>query len=217
MRVIYFGDGGSVFSNRLFHALTSTNAEIRAVIDAPKRNWRSTNTADTGKWEPCTDWAGRRGIPLRIGEDPNGEAALRFFADCRPDLYIAVGYNRLLKDRALSIPRLGAVNFHASLLPAYRGKHPLYWALKNKEPLAGLTVHFMDPGLDTGDILYQVRVPVRENDTVAGLYSRIMDKSTELMDRLIEDARKGSLSGVPQEAFPWKPSYYSSIPEEEET
>ena len=216
MRVVFFGDGENVFSNRHFRALLETDARIEAVVDAPKVNWHSTNTAGAGEIESFLEWAEKKDVPVLRTEDPNARKSLRTLAALDPDLFIAVGYNRRLKDDLLSIPRLGAVNFHASLLPAYRGKHPLYWALQNGEPLVGLTVHFMDPGLDTGDILYQVRVAVGEGDTVAGLYARIMDRSTGLMGRLIEDSKKGHLHGVPQEDFPWEPSYYSSLPGEDE-
>ena len=214
MRVVFFGDGENIFSNRHFHALLETDARIEAVVDAPKANWRSTNTADSGEVESFVVWAERCGVPVRKDENPNTPDTVQALAALDPELFIAVGYTKRIKDGLLSVPRLGAVNFHASLLPAYRGKHPLYWALENKEPLVGLSVHFMDPGLDTGNIVYQVEVAVRENDTVASLYARIMDLSTGLVVRLLEDAKEGRLHGTPQEDFPWEPSYYSSLPEE---
>jgi methionyl-tRNA formyltransferase len=94
-------------------------------------------------------------------------------------------------------------------LPAYRGKHPLFWALRNGERWAGLTVHVMDSGLDTGDILYQVRVRTRRDDSVAALYDRIMERSVQLVGRLIADAEGGKLRRTPQgEAGA---SYYSSV------
>lgn len=215
MRVVFFGDGENIFSNRHFHALLETDARIVTVVDAPKVNWRSTNTTDPGEFESCVEWAEKNGVPVVRSKNPNTPETVRILAALDPDLFVAVGYTRLIKDSLLSIPRLGAVNFHASLLPAYRGKHPLYWALQNRELLVGLTVHFMDSGLDTGDILYQVEVAVREDDTVASLYARIMDRSTELVSRLIGDAENDNLRGTPQEDFPWEPSYYSSLPGEE--
>jgi methionyl-tRNA formyltransferase len=72
----------------------------------------------------------------------------------------------------------------------------------------------MDTDFDTGNILYQIQVKVEGNDTVASLYTRIMDKSVALIPRLISDAHSGRLTATPQEQFPWKPSYYSSTAEE---
>ncbi len=215
INVVFFGDGGNVFSNRHFHALRKTDVHIQAVVDAPKKKWKSTNTAAETDLDSFIEWGKRQEVPVITAEDPNDDETLRFLSGLGSDLYIAVGYNRLLKSELLSLPSIGAVNFHASLLPAYRGKHPLYWALQNNEALAGLSVHFMDAGLDTGDIIYQIHVETRKNDTVPELYIRSMDKSVGLMSRLIDDARTGELKGAPQDQFPWTPSYYSSLPGED--
>jgi methionyl-tRNA formyltransferase len=118
----------------------------------------------------------------------------------------------LLKPPLLSIPRIVAINFHASLLPAYRGKHPVFWALRNGERQTGLTAHVMDPRFDTGDILYQVRVRTRKRDTVSTLYDRIIEKSVSLVPRLIGDVSQGTLKHTPQPEA--SASYYSSISDE---
>jgi len=130
-----------------------------------------------------------------------------------PDLLLAAGYSQLLREQILSIPRLLPVNFHASLLPAYRGKHPVFWALRNGERWSGLTVHVMDAGLDTGDILYQVRVRIREQDSVVTLYDRIMDQSVKLVGLLVKDAEEGILQLRPQPEA--GASYYSSVDEDD--
>ncbi len=105
------------------------------------------------------------------------------------------------------------MNFHASLLPAYRGKHPLFWALRNGERRAGLTVHRMDAGLDTGDILYQVAVPTRRRDSVEMLYERVMDRSVSLVSRLLDDLEAGV---VPRRLQPARgASYYSAASEDD--
>jgi len=133
--------------------------------------------------------------------------------DLSPDLVLVVGYARILGRRLLAVPRIVAANFHASLLPAYRGKHPVFWALRNGERHAGLTVHVMDVGLDTGDILYQVRVRTRKCDSVATLYDRIMDRSVGLVPRLVDDAENRRLRPRPQGQC--GASYYSSVSEED--
>jgi methionyl-tRNA formyltransferase len=129
-----------------------------------------------------------------------------------PELFLAAGYLSLLGAELLAVPRL-AVNFHASLLPAYRGKHPLFWALRNGERRAGLSVHLMDLGFDTGDILYQVRVRVHPDDTVASLYERITARSLPLVERLVAEAGEGNLRPRPQPAR--GASRYFSVGEED--
>ena len=128
-------------------------------------------------------------------------------------MFVAAGYIQILKPSLLAIPRIVAANFHASLLPAYRGKHPVFWALRNGERSAGLTVHVMQAGLDTGDILFQVRLRTRKRDSVATLYDRIMDGSLGLVRRLVDDAANGTLHRKPQARA--GASYYSSTSEED--
>ena len=119
-------------------------------------------------------------------------------ADLAPHLFVSVGYELMLGEMLLSVPGIVAANFHPSLLPAYRGKHPVLHALRQGERWIGLTVHVMDTGLNTGDILYQVRVRVRKGDSVATVLDRIMNKSVDLVSQLVADAENGRLSPKPQ-------------------
>ena len=210
MRVVFFGNSESAFSNRHYAALRAAPCTVAAVVDAPPAKRASTNpTAPTTNFVADAQAAG---IPTGAPASPNTADCVASLAALAPDLFVAVGYTNLLKSALLQTPRLLAVNFHASLLPAYRGRHPLYWALKNGEKAAGLTVHLMDEGFDTGDILYQAAVPIEPADTVASLYERVMDASTPLVERLIRDAAAGALVRTPQGAV--GASYYGRISQE---
>jgi methionyl-tRNA formyltransferase len=212
MRVVFFGNSQSVFSNRHFQALVKTSCEPVGVVDVPSSKRTSTNPAMTDL-PSFVEVAQQRKIMVFNPINPNLPEFIRTVNDLSPDLFIAIGYTNLLKEQILSVPRIFAVNFHASLLPAYRGKHPIFWALRNGERWTGLTVHVMDTKLDTGDILYQVRVRTRKNDSVATLYDRIMAQSIKLVDRLIEDSEKNKLRRTPQPET--GASYYSSICEDD--
>jgi methionyl-tRNA formyltransferase len=118
-----------------------------------------------------------------------------------------------LKADLLAVPRIVSANVHASLLPAYRGKHPVFWALRHGEDYSGLTLHAMDASLDTGDILYQMEVRTRSNDSVATLYERIIDQSLPLVEQLIRDAGLGALPRKPQDKD--KGSYFSGTTEKD--
>ncbi len=211
LRVTFFGNSQSIFSNRHFQALTQTPAKLVGVVDVPSSKRTSTNPA-RANYPSFVEVALQQGVPVFEPLNPNRPEFVETISDCSPDLFMAVGYMYLLKEPLLSVPRILAANFHASLLPAYRGKHPVFWALRNGERWTGLTVHVMDPNFDTGDILYQVRVRTRKQDSVTSLYDRIMDRSVDLVARLIEDAEQGTLHRTPQPesgAF-----YYSSVHEE---
>jgi methionyl-tRNA formyltransferase len=213
LRIVFFGSSESVFSNRHFDALLQTPCQTVAVVDVPPDKRVSTNTRTAAGAENFVARAQEHDIPAYEPRSPNTPAFVEAVRAQAPDVFIAVGYMNLLKADILAVPRLVAANFHASLLPAYRGKHPVFWALRSGEKWSGLTVHVMDAHFDTGDILYQVRVRTRKKDTVGALYDRIMDASVLLVARLIEDAENGKLIRTPQTNA--GVSYYSSTQEKD--
>jgi len=212
MRVAFFGNSQSIFSNRHFKALMDTSCELLCVVDVPVSKRNSTNPAKMN-FPDFIGVAHQQGIPVFEPDSPNQKDFVEAIGNLSPDFFIVVGYTNILKEQILSIPRIMAVNFHASLLPAYRGKHPVFWALRNGEKWAGLTIHVMDIGLDNGDILYQVKVRTRRDDSVATLYDRIMPQSVKLVDRLINDAKNNGLQRTPQSEE--GASYYSSVHEDD--
>ncbi len=105
------------------------------------------------------------------------------------DLLWLHAYLRLLPREVYSAPRLGSVNVHASLLPAYRGPAPQHWVLKNREPVTGLTSHFLDEGLDSGPIIHQERVPLAGTETLAELLDKLKAAAAPLVRATVEKLR----------------------------
>ena len=208
VRVVFFGNSVSTFSARYFSALLDTPSELVAVVDVPAAKQDTTNPLAPGLMNFVAE-AQKRNIPTHQPSDPNTLPFVTELAKLEPDLFLAAGYAIILKGDILDLPKLMAVNFHASLLPNYRGKHPVFWALRCGEKWSGLTVHAMDPGIDTGDIIYQVKTRSRQDDTVATLYKRIMDQSVDLISRLVADAGRGSIPRQPQPKNTG--SYFSSM------
>ena len=91
----------------------------------------------------------------------------------------------------LDVPSLGAVNLHGSLLPRWRGNSPVTWALINGDDVAGATVHYIDEGMDTGDILGQFHVPVEVHDTIVTLKERIALGEGDLLVKVLGELRDG--------------------------
>jgi len=212
IRVIFWGNSQSVFSSRHFMSLQRVSCDLAAVVDVPAAKQDSTNPLPDGL-PNFLDVVKQEKIPSFAPENPNAPEFVKEVRGLTPDLFIAVGYALILRPAILAVPEILAVNFHASLLPLYRGKHPVFWTLRGGECWAGLTVHVMDQGIDTGDIIYQVRVPTHKDDTVALLYNRIMDQSEALVGRLIADAEEGMVPRQPQP--PAEGSYFSSTKEED--
>ena len=212
IRVVFFGSSASTFTARHFAALLASPCHLAAVVDVPPTRRDTTNPLP----DSLPDFAHvarGQGIPVYEPASPNESQFVEALGRLEPDLFLATGYALILKAKLLGVPRLLAANFHASLLPEYRGKHPVFWTLRGDERWAGLTVHAMDPGIDTGDILYQVKVRTRRDDTVSSLYNRIMDQSVGLVERLVVDAELGS---VPRRLQPeGSGSYFSSITDDD--
>jgi methionyl-tRNA formyltransferase len=212
VRVVFFGNSLSSFSARHFAALLDAPCDLVGVVDVPAAKQNTTNPLAAGLLNFVVE-ARKRSIPIYQPSDPNIPAFSAKLANLNPDLFLAAGYAIILKEKILALPDLLAVNFHASLLPDYRGKHPVFWALRNNEKWSGLTVHVIDAGIDTGDIIYQVKVRTRREDTVATLYKRIIDQSGYLVGKLIADAETDNIPLRPQVKD--SGSYYSSTTEDD--
>ena len=196
LRVIFFGARGVEFSSRHFARIIKTPAEVVAIVDSPVGSVSSTNKPT--ELESIVQASKRLGIPLFRPDSPKDLGFQEKILDLNPDLFISAGYWAILPESLLSVPRIAAVNFHGSLLPRHSGKHPVFWTLWYGDKETGITLHHMDPGIDTGDIVYVKKVKVMLNDTVASLYDRIMQASMPLIDRLIKDAMEGKMPRKPQ-------------------
>lgn len=100
-----------------------------------------------------------------------------------PDLLISAAHSRLIRQSDIVIPAVGTIGIHPSVLPKYRGSHPLWWALKNGEREVGVTIYVLDDGIDTGPIIAQKRVPVAPDDTFMSVYLRV----ARLIPAMLED------------------------------
>lgn len=90
----------------------------------------------------------------------------------QPDILISAAHSHIISPADLSVPRLGSIGIHPSLLPKYRGSHPLWWAIKNAEREAGVSIYVLEAEIDTGAILLQRSIPILRDDTFLSLYMR---------------------------------------------
>jgi len=115
-----------------------------------------------------------------------------------PDIILSVGFRSIVPKEYISIPRLGAINFHKSLLPLHRGANPVFWTILGQTK-AGVTIHYMDENIDTGDIIKQREVGYSFNDTAASLYRRLENVQLELFKDTWPDIRSDQIEPYPQE------------------
>jgi methionyl-tRNA formyltransferase len=115
------------------------------------------------------------------------------------DAIIVVGYGRIIPRWMIDLPRMGNLNLHASLLPKYRGAAPIQWAIASGETATGVTTMRIDEGLDTGNILLQAEMPIREEDTAVTLAPRLAQVGAELMIETLRGLQAGTVTPKPQD------------------
>jgi len=148
---------------------------------------------------PVKEEALRRGIPVLQPEklrSPESVEAIRLLA---PDLIVTAAYGQILPKSILDMPRHRCINVHASLLPKYRGGAPIHYAVMRGEPTTGVTIMYMDVGLDTGDMLAKVEVPIEETDTTGTMFEKLSAAGADLLRRMLPDLLAGRIEAVPQD------------------
>ncbi len=114
------------------------------------------------------------------------------------DIFVSMSFNQIFKKHLFSLPPLRTINCHAGKLPSYRGRNILNWALINDETEFGITVHYVDEGIDTGNILGQQCYKITDEDTYATLLERAYVGCSEVLYKTLKSMQSGHLEGVQQ-------------------
>jgi methionyl-tRNA formyltransferase len=152
---------------RCLQALLSHGGKVHLVVtheDDPSENiWFASVAA----------LARRHAIATLAPANPNTSELFGYIAALKPDFLFSFYYRHMLKQPLLDIPRLGALNMHGSLLPKYRGRAPVNWAVINGERDTGATLHYMVEKPDAGDIVDQEAIPIFPDDTAVDVFRRV--------------------------------------------
>src|SRR6266550_4099778 len=140
------------------------------------------------------DAAQRLGVPVLRPDDVNDPGFVECLKSLEPTLGLSIAYNQILRPAVLESAPLGFLNFHAGKLPFYRGRNVVNWALINGEAEIGVTAHFIDEGIDTGDILVQRTLPVGWTDTYGDVLARVVEAIPVLVEEGVELVARGGYS-----------------------
>ena len=146
--------------------------------------------------------------PLSLRKEPAVVNALR---DLAADLIVVAAYGLILPKSVLAIPRLGCVNVHGSILPAYRGASPISAAILDGKAETGISIMLMDEGLDTGPVLRIGTTPILPEDTTASLTPRLADLGATLLVETLEQWASGAITPTPQSELPGEVSLCGRI------
>ncbi|MFN0316849.1 MAG: formyltransferase [Burkholderiales bacterium] len=150
--------------------------------------------------------AASHGIAVVTPEDPNDEVFVQQMAALQPDFLFSFYYRQMLKVPILELPRHGALNMHGSLLPKYRGRTPVNWAILKGERETGATLHYMVEKPDAGDIVAQQAVPILPNDCAKEVFDKVTLAAEMALDRVLPSLMEGKAPRQAQDSA--RGSYY---------
>ena len=180
--IVLFGIDG--FSNIVLTSLVNSNHSVKLVV---------CHDYDAEAFKQIKTTCESHDIPVMLVKTVNSPEVISRVVEAKPDICVIAHFERIIKKDLLSIPPMGFINIHPSLLPYYRGLAPQHWPIINGETETGITVHYVDEGTDTGDIILQKRIPLGEDMYVAELHSIWK----ELYATIVIEAIEHILSGQP--------------------
>jgi methionyl-tRNA formyltransferase len=193
LRIVFMGTPD--FAVPTLQALVEHKYNVVAVITAPDK---PAGRGQKIQQSPVKEYAVSQGIPVLQPTNLKSEAFLEELRSYKANLQIIVAF-RMLPEVVWAMPELGSFNIHGSLLPQYRGAAPINWAIINGEKETGVTSFFLKHEIDTGDLLFQDRVPILEEDDFGSMYEKLKYKGAELAVRTVQAIERGYVQPQPQQ------------------
>ena len=181
-------------------ALIENGFEIAAVFTHK-------NDPNENIWfDSVAELASSHGIPVYSPENINHPIWVKKIENIAPDILFSFYYRNMIGSTILNIPPAGCLNLHGSLLPKYRGRCPINWVLVNGETETGVTLHYMTPRADDGDIVSQKKIPISETDTARILHDKAAKAASDMLGDILPAILKGTAPRRPQDHF--KATYF---------
>jgi len=157
------------------------------------------NPNETIWFESVAELAELHGIPTITPDNPNTPEVVAQIRALQPDFFFSFYYREMLKRELLEIPRQGALNMHGSLLPKYRGRVPVNWAIIHGETETGATLHYMTEKPDNGAIVAQQAVPILPDDTALQVFQKVTVAAEMALNTCLPDLLAGRVQAVQQD------------------
>ena len=148
------------------------------------------------KFSPVKEFALENNIEVFQPEKIRKE--YQYILDKKPDLIITCAYGQIIPKEILDYPKYKCINIHASLLPKYRGGAPIHHAIINGDEYTGITIMYMDEAMDSGDILYQEKIKIEENDNVGTMFNKLSDLGSKMIIDFLPKFLNGEITPIKQ-------------------
>ena len=193
MRIVFMGTPD--FAAESLKKLIDEKYDIAAVFTQPDK---PRNRGMQLSYSPVKQLALDNNIPVYQPTKLRDGTATELVKSLRPDILVVVAYGRILPDDMLAVPKYGAINVHASLLPKYRGAAPIQWAVLNGDKVTGVSTMYLASEMDTGDVIYTAETEIGEFETSGELFDRLMVMGAELLHKTLQDIEAGCAPRTPQ-------------------
>lgn len=188
--------GTPAFSAPILRMLVEEGYEVISVVTQPDRPvGRKKVLTPT----PVKEEALRLGLPVYQPEKLKNPDELQVVLDLKPDLIVTAAFGQILPTSILEAPKLGAINVHASLLPAYRGGAPIHQAIIDGQTETGVTIMYMVDRLDAGDIISQTAVEIGKTDHTGSMFEKLSAAGTQLLKETLPSIVEGTNKRIPQD------------------
>lgn len=194
LRLVFLGTGS--FALPTFRGLYDTDHEVVGLVTQPDRTGRGHHRHRN----PLKELAEEHGTPVFQPTKANEADAIARLREFEADLFVVAAYGQILSAELLGIPRLGAINLHASLLPKYRGAAPIQYAVLCGETETGITIFQIEPKLDAGPVLGVVKTDIGEKETYGELQERLSEMAVPLTKQVINELATGTTKPQTQDA-----------------
>ena len=203
--------GTPAFSAPILRMLHEEGYEILAVVTQPDRPVGRKKVLTP---PPVKEEALALGLPVIQPEKLRGSEELQQILALKPDLVVTAAFGQILPKELLESPRLGCINVHASLLPAYRGGAPIHQAIIDGQSKTGVTIMYMAEKLDAGDIISQREIVIEDTDHTGGMFEKLSEIGRELLKDTMPAIIAGTNERIPQDES--LVTYASNISREQE-
>lgn len=193
MRIIFMGTPDFAV-NSLEAILAAGHEVVLAVTQPDKPKGRGKNM----QFPPVKECAMAHEIPVYQPRRIREPECVEYLRQYEPELMVVAAFGQILPMEILNMPKYGCINVHASLLPKYRGAAPIQWAVINGDPVSGVTIQRMAEGVDTGDIIATVEVPLAPKETGGSLFDRLAEAGAKLCVEAMASIQAGTATYTPQ-------------------
>lgn len=194
MKIVFMGTPD--FSVNALENIVKAGHDVVGVITQPDK---PKGRGGKMQYTPVKEKALELGLDVYQPQRVKEPEFIEKLKEMNPDAIVVIAFGQILPKEILDMPKYGCINVHASLLPKYRGAAPIQWAVIDGEKETGVTTMYMNEGLDTGDIIDKVVVPIDKKETGGSLFDKLAIEGGKLILKTLIELENGTAVRTPQD------------------